>query len=69
MKFQDFLENKQQEEAEGLWKANGEIVRAGYLRNFPNKEKLVKLKWKDLPEDAKQYAIKDMNTRSPFKEQ
>lgn len=69
MKFKDYVENKQENEAAGLWKANGELTRMGYLKNFPNAEKLAKMSWEKLPEDAKRHAAKDMFSRSPFKEQ
>lgn len=68
MKFKDYVENKQDDEAAGLWKANSELTRMNYLKNFPNAEKLVKMSWKDLPETAKKFAAKDMFSRSPFKE-
>lgn len=58
------------EEARGLWTSNSKLVRLGYLgKNYPDAERLSLLKWEELPVDAQKTAMKDMFSRSPFKEQ
>lgn len=57
-----------QNEGEGLWKANSRLVRLGYLSTIPNAEQLNlhNMNWEDLPPEAKQAALKSMNAPSPF---
>lgn len=60
--------NNNQDESEGLWKANGPRIRLAYLWKIPNAEQLNlhNMDWKDLPPEAKEAASKEMDSKSPF---
>jgi hypothetical protein len=64
--FHKIMENKESEAA-ALWKANGKIVRAGYLSGHPLAQEYSEVEWELLPLDVKKVAMKSMFSNSPFK--
>jgi hypothetical protein len=55
-----------EKEAEGLWSANNNVVRGGYLSGVNNYQQLVNKNWQQLPPEVREIAKKSMFSRSPF---
>jgi len=55
-------------EHEGLWTANGPVVRLGYLSAIPNAENLGfhNMSWGELPKEIQNAVIRSMDSKSPF---
>jgi hypothetical protein len=58
--------NKDEKEAEGLWRANNGVVRGGYLSGVNNYQQFLNKDWQQLPPEVKEMAKKSMFSRSPF---